>query len=147
MSNRKAIAVLAVAALGFAPAPLPKPDPSQVDLKKLQGTWVVVSDRYEGGAKSDPGLKAVVAGDRLTYIQDGKPMLPWVLTLDARQSPKTLDMRISGRADRGALCRAVYSLEGDTLKLSHNGNWKDRPKDMTGTAPGTYLRVFKRLKP
>jgi uncharacterized protein (TIGR03067 family) len=144
MSRRKALLLLAVAGLGFAPAPLPKPDPSQDDLKQLQGTWVVAFDVYQGGPRQDPGLRAVVAGDRLTYIQGGNPLKPWLLTLDARQSPKTLDMRLAGG---GGLCRTVYALEGDTLKLSHNGNWKDRPRDVTGTAPGTYLRVFKRVKP
>jgi hypothetical protein len=36
---RRVLPLIAVLLIGFAPAPFPKPNRSQEDLKKMQGSW------------------------------------------------------------------------------------------------------------
>jgi uncharacterized protein (TIGR03067 family) len=90
------------------------------DLKKLQGTWVLVSEREEGRPVRVANLRAVIDGNDLTYFLDGKRSGEWHFTLDAKVRPKAIDLRRYPPAGP-LLTRAVYVLEGDTLTVCTNG--------------------------
>jgi uncharacterized protein (TIGR03067 family) len=146
---RKHLALLLTAGLSvaFAPAPLPRVDPRNAeDLKKLQGTWVLVSEREEGRPLRVANRRAVIDGTDLTYFVDGKRRGEWHFTLDARARPKAIDLRRYPPADP-LLTRAVYVLEGDTLTVCINGLVPSkRPADVSGTGPLHCVEVWKRQK-
>jgi uncharacterized protein (TIGR03067 family) len=111
MNLRPPALVGAIFALGFAPAPLKKPD----DSKTLQGNWVITKAQY--GKRNDPptvGLKAVIKGNSLTFLRNGRPSATWTMTLDPRKKPKVLDLK---RGKRAFSC--IYEVRGNTWKFSY----------------------------
>lgn len=153
---RKSALWLAVGlSLGFAPAPLPRPESKKHDLKKLQGTWVRVLCT-QGGQQvpippTPPGfplaLQVVISGDCMTYLHAGSVQSEWAITLmSPGKGPKVFDVK-GVRATAGQY-RGVYRLEGDTLTLcSHPSSAeKDRPTDLNDSRPGVVLEVFQRVK-
>jgi len=136
--------LLAALSLGFAPAPPPRP---HADLKKVQGTWVLVSRTFGGGSWPAEGVRVVIAGARIRYYRAGEQRTEWPLTLDAAKSPKVFDQREVGGSSPGTLYRGIYRLEGDTLTLCHALSGASRPADFGGKDPQHRLWVFKRLKP
>jgi uncharacterized protein (TIGR03067 family) len=145
----RTLTLLLAAALALtahaAPAPLPKPDPSKDDLKKMQGTWDQVSERY-GSRESRPvGWQIVVAGDRMSFQHNGKVSTEWRCTLRGAKKPKLLDMKRLVPPDIWML-QAIYSLEGDELTICYDNGGGGRPADLVRLAPTNILYVFKRAK-
>src|SRR4051794_28688738 len=78
----------------FAPAPLPRPDSAKADLKKLQGAWEVAL--HQTGSRKMPGrdqMRAVFAGDKLTFYRGETKTTEYTITLDAKAKPKSLDLK------------------------------------------------------
>src|SRR5262245_34035246 len=123
--------------VGFAPAPKPK-DPKDVakeELKKLQGTWAVVSLERAGRLRTRLGYEQVVVkGHSWCSYRAGHAEEPLTLALDPKATPKTLDFlweRPPGRRPR--VCYwGVYHLDGGTLKVCYVSalslSSRDRPK-------------------
>src|SRR4051794_1579759 len=96
--RRSELLLFAVLSLALAPAPLPKPDPSEKELKRLQGTWELVEEVYEG--RREPrrqGTQLTIVGDRLTFVVDGKAWDSYDMTVRARAKRKTFDLKDPGR--------------------------------------------------
>ncbi|MBY0228758.1 MAG: TIGR03067 domain-containing protein [Gemmataceae bacterium] len=149
--RRIVLLVVAVAGLGFAPAPfLKKPVPAEADLKALQGEWVEARASVSGGAaeKQEIDTRIVVAASRLAFIQDGKETVRWNFALDPRTRPKTMDMG-AGSADEPVCYRLIYRLEGDTLILSQRMGGGEGGARPTSFEPGLGLIVaeYHRKKP
>jgi uncharacterized protein (TIGR03067 family) len=142
--------LFALLALGFAPAPLPKPDPSRIDLNEIQGQWIRVGCTVAGVSIRDPlqVTEVEVAGDRMKYAGPGVSTPQWTILLDARKKPKVLDVTGSDGAEKGVTYWGVYRLEGDTLTLCarKGGSPSVRPRDFAGTDQGVIVEVFKRRK-
>jgi uncharacterized protein (TIGR03067 family) len=138
--------------LGFAPAPFPrtrKAEPGMDDLKKMQGTWAVVRRTVGGSSLNSKGtMTALIAGDRIKFLVDGQVRTEWVLTLDARKTPKILDRTRVGGGNRMTM-RGVYLLKGDTLTICYceGDDEAARPRHLQATGPGVWLTVFQRQKP
>jgi uncharacterized protein (TIGR03067 family) len=130
-------AALALAAQA-APAPLPKPDSSKEDLKKLQGTWALVSRRGE------PTFQIVIAGNLMKFPH---PDDQWAITLDAKKKPKVWDSTGVRAGLKGVIFRGIYRLKGDTLTLCNRQGAaeRDRPTEFAHK-PGVLFRVYKRVK-
>src|SRR4051794_35288072 len=93
---------VAVLALAFAPAPLPRRSPAQGnDSRRIQGSWVLTDSGGPGGRDK---VRWVFAADTLE-IRDGFNAYPWEYRIDPTSSPRTLDMR-SVRG--GSELKAVY---------------------------------------
>jgi uncharacterized protein (TIGR03067 family) len=124
--------------LGFAPAPVfkPKPDPSAIDLARLQGSWMAAG-----------GLEARIEKDRLTYYRDGKLVTGYRITVNATTDPKSLDLvGVAGGAIDGRTYLAIYSLGPDSLTTCSNG-WKEpRPAAFTGPKVGQFVEAYQRKK-
>ncbi len=94
-------------------------DAAKAELKKLQGTWKVVSMEMAG--KPLPPDKVgdtqiVVKDDVMTIgAKDGKGNSMRV-TLDPSTKPKAIDLLIT-RGDEKISWKCIYSLEGDTFKF------------------------------
>jgi uncharacterized protein (TIGR03067 family) len=142
---RLASLLLAVCALGFAPAPfMPKPAPKAVDdLKLLQGEWVQIKQSLGSPLRdSRDGSTAVFTGERIQFKSNGKTTASWTIKLQPGAKPKQLDLRGRGAANF-ILC--IYSLEGKTFTLCWNNSnpTLNRPGDFT-TQPGRGVTVFRR---
>jgi uncharacterized protein (TIGR03067 family) len=151
---RRCALLLAVASLAFAPAPFPRQgagDPSKEDLKKMQGTWTTLRRTYSGSPLASPGeLTVVFTGDRVKYLVNGVVRTEWIMTLDAKTKPKTLDRKKVSGSGAGQILHGVYHLDGDTLTTCYyqlRGVTDQRPTDLEGAKPGECLYVMRRQKP
>ena len=115
------------------------------DVAKLQGTWKVVV-LEGGGTKAPEGsfkeMQYLIEGDKMSVT--GKPRDLCTYRVDATAKPKAIDIP-GGEKE---FSKAIYEVEGDTLKLCFSQSTKaDRPKDFS-TAGTEYLCfTLKREKP
>lgn len=143
MRPRLLLVLLAIAVLGFAPAPFPKParpGKDSSDLSKLQGTWDVVEYLYQGRRSLSEPAQVRISGDRFEFIVRGEVRSKWVVLLDPKTSPRTLDRRI-GDDSRGLL-RGIYRFDGDKLILCHECATAQRPRGFDQN--GVYLITLRR---
>jgi uncharacterized protein (TIGR03067 family) len=135
----------AVLSLAFAPAPLPRPDAGKDDLKKMQGTWDVVSRTSAGRPLPATLKKVVIAGDRLTfYRENGTVATRWVLKVDDKKSPRQFSRHREGPAKITA--QGIYELKGDTLTMCYTRGNNPPPADLDGNKPGRWHDVYRRGK-
>src|SRR5262249_16818397 len=143
----------AVLSLGFAPAPLPRPNSTKEDMKKLQGGWVRVQLTIAGRPTSDGpnGCPITITGDRLQFPSAADA---WTITLDARKKPKWIDYTGATPSMKGTFFRGIYRIEGDTLTICvrQKATEKDRPTDFSPGKPSKggfehWIQVYKRKKP
>ncbi len=129
----------------------PKQDTVKEEIRKLQGTWVVVSFHVAGQPlDAAKGRKWTFSGDKLkTPLLKGE-MLEQTYQLDPAKKPKAIDFYVSkDQGGPGFPTKCIYELEGDTLKIAMPGYEKarkgERPKELSeGEAD---LVVLRREKP
>jgi uncharacterized protein (TIGR03067 family) len=114
-------------------------DAAAEELKRLTGTWRVVS--LEVAGKPLPGeaagrLKVVIKGGQLTLEEKGKPATSMGMQIDPAQRPKALDLLIA-RGEEKVRWKCIYALEGDRLKICMPLAPK---KGQKGTAEGYGVR-------
>lgn len=97
------------------------------DLKKLQGTWLMLTLELEGQQYPTGGSKIVVSGDRFHSLNMGAEYLGKV-TLDETQSPKTFDLIFEKGPEQGNKSLGIYELEGDSWKICLALTGKRRPE-------------------
>jgi uncharacterized protein (TIGR03067 family) len=122
-------------------------DPAEQELKKLQGTWKVVS-RPEDGRNQPPDERVtfVISGKKFSLCVDGMPEKEAGIRLDPKACPKALDLG-SGVGNEIRIARAIYSLDGDTLTICVNARDESRrPTRFTG-GPGYNLLILERVAP
>jgi uncharacterized protein (TIGR03067 family) len=148
---RKAVGALVLLFLvGFA-LRAQDSDAAKQELKKLEGDWKV--EKVEAGnttATPDQlkDLKSVTfKGNTFTSIA-GAAKVEGTVKIDPSKRPKTMDILFKGGQDKDVTYRAIYSLDGDDLKMCGTRASKDRPKDFdVKDKPDQTLMVFKRVKP
>jgi uncharacterized protein (TIGR03067 family) len=130
----------------------PKADTAREELKKLEGTWQVVS--IETRQKARPagevnGLKLVIKGDTSTFEKDGKPVVgTGKLSIDPSKKPKTVDIAVTGAPEDPTgtfTIPGIYQLDGDSLRICWGG--PKRPTEFKTTPDGGDLLVLTRDKP
>jgi uncharacterized protein (TIGR03067 family) len=144
--------ILAVGLLIAADAP--KENATKNEMKKLEGTWRIVSVGSKG--KKEPAdyskrFTYTFKGDTVRFLGDNTTPgadLEYTYTLDATKSPKQIDMKLVKSSDNkglGQVQRAIYVLEGNTLKMC--AGEKKRPTGFAGTAKSqAALVILKREK-
>ena len=144
-------AVLVVSG-GQPAADEPKADTAPEELKKLQGTWQVVSIETRRKARPEGevnGLKLAIKGDSSAFEKDGKPVVGiGKLSIDPSKKPKTIDIAVTGAPEdpRGTFTiLGIYELDGDSLRMCWGG--PKRPTEFRTTPDGGDLWVLKRDKP
>lgn len=143
---RRVLPLFALLLVAFAPAPLPKrarPD-DRADLQKVQGEWVLV--RASTGGKPDGNVLRglVFSGSTFRMLGPVGYRGDWTFAMDPRTRPRSLDMVAPGGE---LLIEAVYSLEGDRLRICSHTAATRRPSDLSGDGPSDMLWVFTRKKP
>src|SRR5262245_56103029 len=121
---RRFVLLLAVSALGFAPAPLPKhrkPTSADEVRRSLEGTWAVESHSVGGVVQGGPGLRwesvRIVRG---TWTQSTRVKAngwvnwttPYLITIHAKGASR-IDMAY--RPGDKALIYGILQLDGDRL--------------------------------
>src|SRR5262249_41112095 len=117
----------------------------------LQGTWVVVDAEQEGKPLDRiRGGKMLIKDQNFTINTKSGTEMKGDLRIDPSKKLKTMDMVHQEGLLRDKTWQAIYSLEGDELKICYvdPDAKKDRPGDFI-TAPdsGRLLVVLKREKP
>jgi uncharacterized protein (TIGR03067 family) len=120
------------------------------ELAKLEGEWKL--EKVEaGGTSATPEqlkeLKSVTfKGNTFTSLA-GAAKVEGTVKVDPTKKPKTIDLIFKSGQDQGKVYQAIYSLDGDELKMCGSELGKDRPKnfDMKDKTNQT-LMVFKRVK-
>ncbi len=145
--------LLAVLALGaLAGADTSKTD-AKKELKKLQGTWKVLTMERGGRVRdADEALGMVIAGDEFRLTKGDEVMSRGKLKIDASKTPRQADLEIAeDHEDRnvGKKALAIYSLDGSFLKLCVNRPGKsERPRAFSSPAGSQIVLVtLKREKP
>ena len=114
------------------------------DLKKLQGTWNIVSLEMEGQKYPPGGSHIVIQGDRFTSVNMGAEYEGSV-AVDETQSPKTFDLVFDKGPEAGKKSLGIYELDGDTWQICLGLTGKKRPvKFATAKGTGHALEILKR---
>jgi uncharacterized protein (TIGR03067 family) len=122
-------------------------DPVRRELDKYQGTWILVSEEFEGKpvpAAKRPDLSYTVRGDQLLYKVRGEERSATV-KLDPTQEPKIYDLE---RDDGSRTLKGIYTWDGDdTIKICSADDAGDRPATFkAGPGSRNRIRVWKRKK-
>jgi uncharacterized protein (TIGR03067 family) len=128
-----------------------KDDLTTQELKKLQGTWLLVG-RERGGEK-DPEEKVQAMKGRLTVkggnfaFKIGDLNFTGTVTLDPSKSPKQLDISFVTASGEKGKAVGIYELQGDTFRECFDAAGKERPRQFK-TRPGSdqVLQTFRREK-
>jgi uncharacterized protein (TIGR03067 family) len=132
--------------VAFAGLLLAADDPSKKELDKYQGTWVLVSEEFEGKRIPPEQLEDIsyiVRGDQLLYASNAQ-LRSAKVNLDPSKTPKNYDLL---RDDGHRSLKGIYAWDGDTIKICSAGDQGDRPTKFR-TEPGSNnrIRVWKRKK-
>ena len=119
------------------------------DLKKLQGTWNVVSLEVEGQAMPASALGAariVVQGDHFTTSGMGAKY-EGTLELDASATPRTFNLNFTSGPEAENRSLGIYELDGDDWRMCLTMRGAVRPKTFAAPAgSGLALQVLKRKR-
>jgi uncharacterized protein (TIGR03067 family) len=126
---------------------------AQKELKKLKGTWVMVSGEVDGKAVADEHVKKSKItwdGGKVTLItphQSDKP-IEGTTRLDPTKTPKEMDFTRSVGPSAKTTMHAIYEFDGDDkYRICFDPSGTARPKEFaTKEGTGHVLHVWKRQK-
>jgi uncharacterized protein (TIGR03067 family) len=138
--------VVLVPALGFAPAPLPRPIRArpEADAKRLQGEW----DLVEGWSRGKKWEEMVPGSQRLVITTDGWSLVggglrqEWTARLNPAATPRAVDLWLVG-GDRRQAVWGIYRIDAGKLYFAYEYSSRRRPTSFD-TNDGGYLLVFRR---
>jgi len=125
-------------------------DAAKKELAKLEGEWNVEKVEAGGNGLTPDQLKELKSvtfkGNTFTSIA-GAAKVEGTIKIDPARKPKTMDITLKAGADKDKVYKAIYSLEGDEMKMCGSELDKDRPKDFDVKDKKNHtLMVFKRAK-
>lgn len=119
------------------------------DLKKMDGTWVLVSGEDDGKKLSEEAVKnarLTFEGDKHT-VKLGDTTYKGTHKLDPTKKPKTIDISDTDGPFKGKTVLGIYELDGNEFTICYAPPGKDRPKNFSAKAGmGYHLHVWKREK-
>lgn len=147
--SRLVTVLIAVASLGFAPAPFLRPTPeaikalAEADLKALQGEWATVE--IHRGKKQLPLVvdSARWSGNNFDMRRDGQVLFPGLATLAPSRKAKWILLTRRGTKGKQSW-EGIYRLEGERLTICLKYPRTPRCFD---PADGVTRYVFRRKGP
>lgn len=140
----KRYALLALVAVFLVAADDPKDE-----LKKLVGTWMMVSGEEDGqkfAEQTIKGAKMVIKGDQYD-VKIGEVTFMGTLKVDPSKKPHAIDATETEGPFKGKTTLGIYELEGDSFKVCFAKSGEDRPKEFrTKSGTGHILHTWKREK-
>jgi uncharacterized protein (TIGR03067 family) len=138
---RRAIPLLALLCLAFAPAPFPRRQPPDAagrrDLQAMQGVW---AERFADSAA------VTITGDRMEYHPDHA----WKLTLHARADPRRVAATGVGSENAGKTRVGLYRLEKGKLIICWRRDSAGKlewPSSLDPFHKDVWIEVFTLVKP
>jgi len=152
MSKRMAMTVaigLLMAGVGARIAGDEKEDAVKMDMKLLQGDWVMQSFESNGkpiSAEEARKIKLTIKGDHY-LVNIGERKIEMTFKIDPAKKPKAIDFTMA-QGEEKAVTRGIYEISADTFKVCRAVEaGKDRPSDFsTKEGSGTALASYKRAK-
>lgn len=124
-------------------------DADNKELKKLEGSWLLVSGESKGEALPEKILKnakLTIVGDKHT-VELGEDTIVGTHRLDATKKPKEIDATDTEGPFKGKKMLGIYKLEKDQFTVCFAAPDKDRPTEFTTkSGTGTLLHAWKRAK-
>jgi uncharacterized protein (TIGR03067 family) len=134
-------------AVPLRPEKKPKETPAQ-ELKKLEGTWMIIYYEKNGLKYSAEVLKQfpLLTFKGSTYSWSNGTRPGKILKIDPTQKPRRIDYEITDGEDKGKIEKGIYEIKGDSLKDCFSPAGGKRPKEF-GAAQGSRqtLVVYKRV--
>jgi uncharacterized protein (TIGR03067 family) len=126
-------------------------DDAKADLKRLQGTWQVVSATSKGEkvpAEDIAELELVIDGDKISVREKGKVQERMMFKIDPAKRPRAIDFTHTDGPKKDKVDHAIYQLDGDNLKICVNEeSGGARPTAFASSAGSSHsLIVLKRAK-
>ena len=128
----------------------PETDRSQRELQSIQGTWTLVAVEADGwelpqALIEQPKFVWVIEGDKITHRPEIGVKRESIFEFDLSQTPNQIAFRPLNGGANGRRKRAIFALEGDSLKvcLSKEGNQLPS-RFATKARDGLRILVFKR---
>jgi uncharacterized protein (TIGR03067 family) len=124
---------------------------AKAELKKFEGAWQLSSEVMDGKEQPVDYVKRIrwIFDDmgHWKVEDDGKAIFTGDMKVFPDRNPKAADSTLTGEGDqKGKIVRAIYELEGDTLKQC----WViegERPRAFDPKpGPGVNYSVYKRVK-
>lgn len=143
------VLLLSVAALVSRAGDEKKKDPGADDLKKLQGTWRLVSMTIDGRTVPTDDARevtSVVKGNKVTVSHKGEVKAAATFTIDAGKKPRRMDAAAVLGPNKGKKSLAIYEIDAGTFKICSTEG-KVRPKEFAAPeGTGYSLMVWKRAE-
>jgi len=147
------LCLLFAATAGLLVAADAKEDEGQKELKRFEGTWVLVSGEKDGQKIADEHVKKskiVWKGKEVSLDtpHQSKETIKGTTTIDPTRKPREMDWVRSSGPDAGKTMHAIYEFMGDDqYRICFAPGEKERPKEFA-TRPGSghILHVWKRVK-
>jgi uncharacterized protein (TIGR03067 family) len=139
-------------AAGLLSAQAPKEGAAGKDGKQLAGTWRAATYALDGKEATAADLKDI----RLLIDADGKfkaqnagqTFLAGTVQTDPDKKPRTMDITYTEGDLKGQTSRAIYELDGDTLRICRAAPGKARPTEFASKpGSGLTLMTYQRGKP
>src|SRR5438105_10808191 len=103
------------------------------ELKKLEGTWVMVSGERDGKVLAADVVKKarlVIQGNRHT-VKVGEDTIVGTHKLDPSKTPKNIDATDTEGPFKGQTTKGIYEVTDDTFRVCFAPPDKERPKEFT----------------
>jgi uncharacterized protein (TIGR03067 family) len=143
MKQLFAIVVLVSASLAGTSA-VEQDKVSSAELKKLEGTWDLISCEIDGKKDKVDG-RVVIQGNKFTVYFGDEDFAEATFTNDPTKKPKTIDF-VAIKPGKGTKSVGIYEIAGDNLKLC-GAEGEKRPTTFTSKeGSGWSLLVCKRAK-
>ena len=130
-----------------------KEDEAKKELRKFQGTWVLVSGEKDAEKIKDEHVKqSKITWERhratLLTPHQSKETIRADITLDPSKNPKQMDWIRVTEPGKGKRMLAIYEfIDEDQYRICYAPPGKERPKDFsTKAGSGHILHVWKRVK-
>ena len=118
-------------------------DASKKELKKLSGSYVMVSGESRAEKLSEErikGTKMIIQGDKYTATFGGDPVMG-TLKVDPTKTPKEIDATDSGRKT----ILGIYKFEKGQFTVCFAPPDKERPKEFSiKVGTGDFIHVWKK---
>jgi len=149
-----AAVLLLISFAGLATAADTLGDDAKAELKKFQGTWVLISGEVDGKKVADEHAKQSKItwdGHKISLVtphQSEETILAMVTKMDLTKNPKEIHWVPSNGPSAGTTMIAIYEFDdGDQYKISFDPSGKGSPKEFsTKEGTGHVRHIWKRVK-
>jgi uncharacterized protein (TIGR03067 family) len=126
-----------------------KTEPHADELKRLEGTWEVVSRVFNGTTQPQPrgGMRLMIHGSAYSQEALGETFEQGSLQVDPTKKPCSLVLSPEVGREKGRTFLCIYELDGDGLRYCLRPSGGFRPTEITAE-PGSNLEIvtLRRMK-